>query len=62
LIKLVRSLNKLPGLYLSPGFAIQEVDIKDLHKRVEDYEKFLDMHCRKVLKLNFIPWNVENSN
>ena len=45
LIDLVRILNKMPALYLTPGFAISEVEKDYLISLTDSYEMFLKKYC-----------------
>ena len=45
LVGLVTILNKLPALYLTPGFAIAEISHEYLHTVTNSYEVFLDKYC-----------------
>lgn len=45
LVDLVTILNKLPALYLTPGFAIAEISHEYLNTVTNSYEVFLDKYC-----------------
>jgi len=42
---LVKTLNRVGGLCLSPGFAFNEADAKLIHKLTKSYELFLEKYC-----------------